>query len=63
MSSVSMTATLKLKSNINAPEKFIENLVENQKKTQNASIYEYHKQGNEYHLYESKINPQTGWHT
>ena len=49
MSSVSMTATLKLKANINAAEKFIEDLVENQKKTKNASIYEYHKQGDEYH--------------
>ena len=60
MSSVSMTATLKLKANINAAEKFIEDLVENQKKTKNASIYEYHKQGDEYHLYE-RYNHSTNW--
>ena len=60
MSSISMTATLKLKSNVNAAEKLIENLVENQKKTKNASIYEYHKQGDEYHLYE-RYNNSTNW--
>ena len=60
MSSVSMTATLKLKANINAAEKFIEDLVENKKKTKNASIYEYHKQGDEYHLYE-RYNHSTNW--
>lgn len=60
MSSFSMTATFKLKFNVNTGDKFIENLVENQKKTESATIYEYHKKGDEYQLYES-YNHSTHW--
>ena len=60
MCSVSMTATLKVKSNVSDADRFIEKLVANQKKTRNATIYEYHKQGDEYHLYERYSHP-TNW--
>ena len=43
---------VEIKSNVNAADKFIENLVENQKKVESVTIYEYYKQGDEYQLYE-----------
>ena len=61
MSSFSMTATFKLKFNVNTGDKFIENLVENQKKTESAIIYEYHKKVMSTNYTKVIITQRTGW--
>ena len=61
MSSFSMTAMLKLKSNVNAADKFIENLVENQKRTESATIYDYISKVMSTNYTKGTIAPRTGW--